>query len=538
MKTLTSLNKLRSIYFKLTLLLLMLAMNGQVIFAQGTSSITLILNNVTVEQAFEKLRSLYGYSFVYKTEDVNANKKISINVTDKNINDVLYQMFKGSGLEYDVTDKSIYLKSKKNTSNAVNISSNNNDVVLSGIVLDENNQPLIGASINVKGTSIGAITNLDGFFQINVKQDAVLIVSYIGYISSEIKLNGKNNLKIYLKPNLQELGEVVVVGFGSQKKVNLTGAVESVSVKDVSKRMVGQTSSALQGLIPGVSVTQRSGQPGLDGGSINVRGLTTFGDNSVLVLVDGVEMSINDLDPSLIQSISVLKDAASAAIYGSRAANGVILVTTSRAEIDKFRVSYSAHLGWQNPTSIPKKLGAIDHITLLDLANTNVGNSPIFGESKIAAYREGMSTNPDLYPDTDWYNEVLCKNGFSQNHFLTISGGSKRIRSIANFGYMGQNGVIENSKYERFTFRVNTDMEVIKGLTAKVDANVTYGKRKSPTNADIFNWVTRIPSNEVGILSTGQYGIGWNGENPIAMAKNGGTTDVTTPNVLDRKSVV
>lgn len=449
-------------------------------------------SNIALVDLFSFIEQNSEYLFFYKDADVK-NVNISISAKNKTVNQILNSALEHTKLTYSISGRNVNIIKKTDE--------NLQYRKYKGVVKDGAGNPIIGANVLVENTTIGVITDIDGNFNLDAKEGDILKISYIGFLAQEIKLGTKHSLTITLKEDTEMLDEVVVVGFGTQKKVNLTGSVESVSVKDLNKRLVGQTSLALQGLVPGISITQRSGQPGKDGGTISVRGKTTLGNNDVLVLVDGVEMGIDDIDPSLIESMSVLKDAASAAIYGSRAANGVILITTKRAETDKFNISYSGHIGWQNAIELPEKVGALDHMRLIDLANTNVGNSPIFGQEKIKEYEKNMSANPDMYPDTDWYDKCLTNSGFTQNHFLTLSGGSKRIRTIANIGYMSQEGIIANSNYKRYTFRINSDMELMKNLTARLDAHVVYGKREEPSNPDIFNWLSRIPANESGILS-------------------------------------
>lgn len=492
--------------------------------------VTVSQKRVSLSDLFSEIEKQTKYLFVFNEADVK-NIKVSVDLTNKSIEEVLKLALRDTQLTYSIDGRNINIIRKS-------APSQQKDLIIKGVIKDNNDEPVIGANIIVEGTSVGTVSDLDGNFQIHAPKGATLKISFIGYLTQKVIVKGNKPLNISLKEDQETLNEVVVVGFGTQKKVNLTGAVESVSMKDLNKRLVGQTSLALQGIVPGISVTQSSGQPGRDGGTISVRGKTTLGNNSVLVLVDGVEMGIDDVDPSLIESVSVLKDASSAAIYGSRAANGVILITTKRAEQDKFNVSYNGYVGWQSAIELPDKVGAIDHMRMLDLANTNVGNSPVFGEDKIREYEQNMATNPDLYPNTDWYDAALTNNGFTQNHFLTISGGSKRIKTIASLGYYSQNGLIENSNFQRYTFHVNSDLQVLKNLTARVDAHLTYGKRKEPSNPDIFNWISRIPANEVGVLSDGRWGKGWNGNNPIAMAQDGGTTDVTKPNALLNFSLI
>jgi len=465
------------------------------------------------------------FLFFYVDADVKDIQIYNVHAKNKKIDDILTQALLGTELTYTIHDRNINIVK-------ANLVEQQQQKRIRGTVIDEQGQPIIGANVVEKGTTNGVITDLDGVFIIEVRNNSLLQISYIGYLTHEELVGNKNEINVMLIEDLHSIDEVVVVGYGTQKKANLTGAVSSVSIADMGKRQVGQTSMALQGLIPGVAITQRSGQPGGDGGTISIRGKTTLGNNDALILIDGVETSLNNLDPSSIESISVLKDAASSAIYGSRAANGVILITTKRAESDKFSVSYSGYVGWQNPIDLPDKVGAIDHMLMTNQAYTNIGKSPLYSDEYINEYRQNMKSDPDRYPDTDWYDESLTNNGMIQNHFVTLSGGSKRIRSLASIGYLDQNGVIENSGFKRYTFRLNTDMEISKHFSARIDAYATLTKKKEPSRDDAFHWMSRIPANQAGVLSSGLWGEGWNGDNPIAFTNDGGLKEVDSPSAI------
>lgn len=416
--------------------------------------------------------------------------------------------------------------------------------VVNGIVTDDGGNPVGFATVTARNTTLQrtyqAVADSAGAFTFqNLPVQGVYTFDFsaVGFESRSIsgyalKPNAPNSVIVSLKSGSEEMDDVVVVGYGSQRKVDLTGAVSSVSVTDMTKRQVAQTSLALQGLIPGVSITQRSGQPGADAGTISIRGKTTLGNNDALVLVDGVEMDLNNIDANMIESISVLKDAASAAIYGSRAANGVILITTKRAKIDRFTVSYDMYVGKQSPIDLPDIVGAIDHMRMTNQAYTNLGKSPLYSEEYINEYINNMDTDPDRYPNTDWINETLTNNGLIQNHNLTLSAGSKRVRTIANFGYLDQNGIIENSNYKRYTLRINNDMEFSSKLRAQIDAHVAMTKRLAPSRGDAFHWAGRIPANQAGRLTSGQWGEGWNGDNPIAFTNDGGLQKVDNPSAM------
>ena len=511
---------------RITVILLFVALFQMVAVESSYSqsaTISVKAEQIFLTDLFSQIEHQSEFLFFYVDEEVK-NIKVNIQIKNKQIDEVLSQALVGTDLTYTINDRNInitrktYATQQKQTKH------------ITGKITDVNGEPIIGANVIEKGTTNGIITDIEGNFDLNVTSSSILQISYIGYLSQEIQVGNKNLFNIKLIEDTQDIDEVVVVGYGTQKKANLTGSVTSVSIKDLTKRQVGQTSMALQGLIPGVAITQRSGQPGADGGTISIRGKTTLNNNDALILVDGVEMGINDIDPSLIESISVLKDAASSAIYGSRAANGVILITTKRAEADKFTVSYNGYVGWQSAIDLPDKVGAIDHMLMTNTAYTNIGKSPLYSDEYIKEYRQGILTDPDRYPDTDWYDECLTNSGLMQNHFVTLSGGSKRIRTNASFGYMDQQGIIENSNYKRYTFRMNTDMDISSTLSARIDAHLNMIDQKEPSRTDAFHWMSRIPAIQAGVLSTGQWGEGWNGDNPIAFTNDGGLKKTTETN--------
>jgi TonB-linked SusC/RagA family outer membrane protein len=343
------------------------------------------------------------------------------------------------------------------------------------------------------------------------------------------------------------LEEIVVVGYGTQRKVNLTGSISSIHSKELSKRQVGQSSMLLQGVAPGLTVTQRSGQPGSDGGTIRIRGIGTLSDANPLILVDGVEMSINNIDPNMIESISVLKDAASASIYGSRAANGVILVTTKRADTSKPSFTYNGYVGIQDFTALPHKVNAIDHMILADEANANTGKSLQY-QDLLQKYREFGVTDPDNYPDTDWQKEML-QTGFSQNHFLSMNAGNDRLKMLGTFSYFNQSGKLCGTGFERYSFRINADMEITKTLTARLDVFLRQNKRTQPPTlptgsstagslSDFFFQMNRLPAIYPGIFTNGQYGEGATNFNPIAAVRDGGSLVNTVPNALLNFNVI
>lgn len=397
-------------------------------------------------------------------------------------------------------------------------------VTIKGKVTEQNGGgPVPGASVQIKGAQSGTSTDVNGNYSVAAKIGDVLVFRSVGYEEQEIPVVKQTMINVSFSNSTQGLDEVVVVGFGTQKKVNLTGAVSSISSKDLTARPVGQASAALQGLAPGVTVTQSTGQPGADVGTIRIRGIGTLLDASPLVLIDGIEGSLNALDPVIIDNISVLKDAASASIYGSRAANGVILVTTKRAKNNQLSVSYNAYAGFQDPTNLPKMVDAIDHMVLTNLAYTNTGKAQLYSDALIQAYRDNPG-NTDLYPNTDWQKEVLTGSGFMQNHSVTINGGGDKIRFLTSAGYFDQKGIIETSEYKRFTLRNNADVRFSDKLSLKVDLQLLAAQTLEPGagTAAVFHWMNRIPANQAFRYSNGNWGEGWNGTNPVAFTTEAG----------------
>ncbi|MEG3655838.1 TonB-dependent receptor [Arenibacter palladensis] len=495
------------------------------------------LEKVPLQKVFEEIESLTDFKFLYDNKKIDAEKLVSVKVKNRPISDVLDNLFKDTSIYYLVRHKQIVLKIQ-NTPIPDKINKETKIIVaeeklvqqvISGTVTDDKGQPLPGANVVEKGTTNGVTADFDGSFTIIPKNESpVLVISYVGFSTQEVVVDGQTNLSISMNEDAAGLEEVVIVGYGTQKKINLTGAVETIDSEDINWKPVGQTSMALQGVAAGVTVTQNSGQPGNDGGTIRIRGIGTLGTagQAPLVLVDGVETNLNTVDPSDIQNISVLKDAASAAIYGSRAANGVILVTTKRSTSNEIKVNYNGYLGSQTPTDLPQLVSGLDHMLLLNEANQNLGQSPTFQESYIEEYRRNSPS--DLYPDTDW-QELTLKTGWIQNHSFDVSGGSDPVQFRVSYNRFDQTGLIANTSYTRNSIRINTDIKPSDQLTFKIDIKGSDEKDIEPAvgaNNVFYNMNGRVPANQEGILSDGRWGQGWLGANSIAYAHDSGTSRV------------
>ena len=333
--------------------------------------------------------------------------------------------------------------------------------------------PVPGASVIVKGTTNGMVTDMDGNFVLtDLKNGDIIQVSFIGYVTQEITYTGQTSLTIQLAEDTQKLEEVVVVGYGTQKKANMTGSVAQVDSKVLESRPVQNVSTALQGTMPGVTITAGEGRPGQDGGTIRIRGVGTLNTADPYILVDGIETgTMNEVDPNDIESISVLKDAASAAIYGSKASNGVILITTKRGKTGKARISYSGNVGFSNPTMMVDRISSYDYARLLNQAMVDNGMNPRFTDDDLQKFRDGSS--PYTHPNTDWY-DLAYRTGVQHTHNVNVSGGTEDVKYMGSVSYLHQNGILQNAERQQFSGRTNLDVKLTKKLTARL--NLAYIK--------------------------------------------------------------
>lgn len=376
-----------------------------------------------------------------------------------------------------------------------------------GLVLDAMGEPIIGASVVVKGTTNGVVTDLDGRFQIpNVKKGSTITISYIGYATQNIVWNG-SPIKVTLKEDNALLEEVVVVGYGTQKKVNLTGSVASVSADEIKDRVQTNVLSAVQGTIPGVTVISRPGSTP----SINFRGRGNLGTSEPLYVIDGAISDatfFSNLDPNSIESISFLKDAASSAIYGSRAAYGVVLVTTKQGKKEKMNVSYSGYVAWSNPTYKPEYVNSAQYAELYNEAlynsNPSLGKYQGYTEEEIKLFANG--SQPDLYPNTDWNDLILDKNVISTQHSLNISGGSEKVRYFLGLGYLYKDNMIPNQNSDRYNLDLTLNSDVTKWLSIKAGVKYIQNNGNRDSGAPSLANFSIVPVTFVPIQSNGEWG--------------------------------
>lgn len=407
---------------------------------------------------------------------------------------------------------------------AVNLFAQN--IKVNGKIVSTDGKAVQNATITEKNTGLSVLSNTDGFFSLEVSSLSMLQFTAIGFRSIEVSATS-GGMNVVMEPESELLDQVVVVGYSKQKKVNLTGAVSVISGAEIAKRPVFNTTVALQGALPGVTVSQFNGVPG-QAAQIRIRGIGTLGNNDPLILIDGVVSGIGDIDPNNIETISVLKDAASASIYGSRAAAGVILITSKRGKTGSMKVDYDAFYGFQQPVDKPKYLDAVGFMKMYNEALTNEGSAPKFTDDYINNYNAKRALDPDRYPNTDWQKATFTK-GLQQQQSITLNGGTDRIRLLAALNYMDQNGIVNNSGFKRYSLRVNADYKASEKLAFQFDMNLRREITSLPSigYSELFRQVYRVPPIYAAKFSDGSWGPGWEGGNPLAYSVAGGLNSTT-----------
>lgn len=482
-------------YFKKLFSLLVLLLFTVGLAAQTEKKITASFKNIPLSEAMKQIEQQTGNTFFYDATQVDVKQKVSLNSKNESLSSALNKLLAPLKLQFEVSNKQIVIFSKKSAAKGP-------AVKVKGTVVDDFGDSVIGANVMVEGTTTGIITDIDGNFELDVPRGANVVVSYIGYQTQTIKFTNQPFLNIKLKEDSQALAEVVVVGYGTQKKVNLTGSVAQVDSKQLENRPIQNLSTGLQGLMPGVTITSNGGRPGQDGGTIRVRGVGTLNDSNPYILVDGVETgTMNSVDPNDIESISVLKDAASAAIYGSKASNGVILITTKRGKTGKPRISYNGYVSAQNATMLPDLLSSYDYARLLRQAQIEAGVDPRFTEEEIQKFKDG--SDPQNYPNTDWL-DLGYQTGVQHSHNVSMTGGTDNMKYMASAGYLHQTGILPHSERQQFNGRTNLDLTVNKRMNVRLnmayinndysDPNASYAGGSSGQIISMLNkmapWIT------------------------------------------------
>lgn len=492
-------NSIRTLCTLPLFLLPIAEMNGTTTYAQSVQ-FSFSLSNSTVKEVLEQIENESEFVFVYYENTFDPSKKVSINANGKEVDEILDEVFAGQGVSYEINDRQVILKKEEATSTSSKAVHQQETKKIQGLVKDIFGEPIIGASVVIKGTTNGTITGLDGEFSLNnVEKGSVIQVSFIGYQTQEIAWNGQP-LTLTLKEDSRQLEEVIVVGFGTQKKENLTGSVSQVSMDEVlGDRPVTSAAAALQGAMPGLTIGGGSGPGSLK--SFNIRGTLSINGGSPLVLIDNVEGDINMLNPEDIESVTVLKDAASSAIYGARAAGGVVLVTTKRPKSGtNFNLNYNFNVGWEKPINVLEQASLLEYID----AYQEAGYTQTYwaGNGDVAKWRDylvqykkdpsSLNTIGDgIYKDTDgrvyWLSEKniydnILTTGFLNNHNISASGGTDKIRFRLSAGLSKENGPLYTDKdsYYRKNISAFVSADVLKWFTQEITVSYSDAKKKMP----------------------------------------------------------
>ncbi|UCS95813.1 TonB-dependent receptor [Echinicola marina] len=442
--------------------------------------LSLNLNQTSLEETFKEISSLTDFEFSYKEKLVRNALPVNINVQNMSLEEVLLSLSKSHQLSFKQVNGNISVVARDNVLSQLTVVK---EITVKGKVTDENNLAIPGATVLAKSSGKGTVTDLDGNYNLVVSESDVLVFSFIGYVSKEISINGNENIDVTLREDMQSLEEVVVVGFGEQKKANLTGAVTTVDAKVLEARPVQNVGQMLQGVIPGLNL-QTSGLGGElnQNLSFNIRGAGTIGagsNSSPLVLIDGMDGDLNALNPQDIENITVLKDAAAASVYGSRAAFGVILITTKSGKAGKAKVNYNNNFRFSKPMGLPTMMDSYTFAMYYNEAALNAGRGPVFQDDvleRIRQYQAGEienstipNNNGDRWQyyggsngDTDWFKEQYKSMSFSQEHNLSVNGGNEGARYYLSANYLDQGGLTRHGgdNFNRYGLAGKVDLKL------------------------------------------------------------------------------
>jgi len=512
---------------KLTLIFMMagLLQVSATVYSQNTR-FSLHVRGKQVVDILKQIENESDFRFFYQREQVDVTRKVDLKADGETVEEILDQLFGGQGVVYKVMEDNLILLRPEKDVNQQNDQTWQQKTV-TGKVTDASGALLPGVTVAVKGTTRGTITDAGGNYSLqNVPEDATLVFSFVGMKTQEISVAGKTAINVTMAEDAIGIEEVVAIGYGTIKKQDLTGSVASVQGDILSGRQTVKVAEALQGTLPGVTVSRSGNRPG-DDPSIKIRGVTTIGDSNPLVIIDGVPGSINNINPNDIENISVLKDAASASIYGSKAAAGVILITTKRAEINQFSLNYNFEYGIDKPTTRPYYLDAVGFMKTQNEIkwndNGNTGSEyPLFAKDLIEKYASLHAQNPDQYPDTDWLGLLMKEQVPRQSHLLSLTAGAEKIRTKVSVADDQTNGLYEGLSYERITVRANNDVTVNKYISASIDFNYIRLINKEAAFAG-DNYIGSYASAPYAALwSDGRVAEGQTTYNPYALIMFGG----------------
>lgn len=490
---------------KITLLCgIMFFILNMTVFAQN-KTVTLHEEQSSIQTILSKIEKQTKYLFVYDKAQIDVKRKVTLRVNNAPVSQVLNTLFAGTPVSYTLNGSNIVLTIRKEPARQSSVR------LIEGTITDPNGEPVIGATVKEKGTDNGVISDIDGKFSIRIHSGAQLIISYVGMVTKTISTTGKSFLSVTLAEDSKTLEEVVVVGYGTQKRVNLTGAISTVSSKDLIDRPATSATHMLQGKVPGLNITTSSGTPG-NSASINIRGTNSINGGSPLVLIDGVEGDLGHINPADIESISVIKDASSSAIYGARASFGVVLVTTKDGGEGKVRVSYNGRFGWTRPTASvdfeTRGYYSVKTVNTFWNAYTGVNYMSYTEDDMLELWlrRNDKTENPSrpwtvikerngrptyyYYANTDFWHYLYRENKPMMNHDVSISGGTKKMKYLLSGGYNWEKGMIKKSSdiFKKANFRSKLSFDVNDYVNISNNTSFYHSKYTYPGAGGSSNW--------------------------------------------------
>ncbi len=502
---------------RLTFLIILIGlMKVSAVSYSQQSKLTMNVHNLALKDALGLIEDQSNYVFFYNADQIELDDKVNLSFVNKSVSEILDELLNGKEITYKVTDRRIVLYPKEIKSNSVQQKN------VTGNVSDSSSQPLPGVSIIIKGTTIGTVTDFDGNFSLtNVPEDATLIFSFLGMKTQEVEAAAQSVFNVVMEEDAIGIEEVVAVGYGTQKKVSLTSAVGALDGETLKARPSTDVRQLLQGRLTGLTITDKGGAPGGQNLSLNIRGITSLGDTNPLVIVDGIEQYFEDVNPQDIESVSVLKDASSTAIYGSRAANGVILITTKRAKEGSVKISYNGYFGLQKSNNIPIHMEMEDYMRMQNTAWINTTGEPIYTESYIEEYVN--ATDRIKYPFPNKWHDAMLKIAPMHSHTISATGGNDKTKSYLSLRYVDQEGVITNFSSDIYEVRSNTDFKISDQLNVSADLN--FRRKKIIRPVEEFRSVyTMLQTSQwtVPRYPDGTYGISSDGHSPLMYAEKSG----------------
>ncbi len=518
------------------------------------SIVTVTGNEVTLLQIFRAIKKQTGLTLVYSNQLLNDGEKMSLNFRQAKLEEVLTFIFKDKNISYVLQRNRIVLDKKaaapENT--ATPVAAKQEEWLVRGQVMDVDGNPLPGATITVKDSKKGTVTDVMGVFSIAASKDDILKVAMMGMNPEEVKVVNQKTLKVSLTAKVDKLNEVVVVGFGSQKKVTVTGAVSTVNMADM-QTPVRSLTNALVGKVAGViSMQSGGGEPGYDNPNFTIRGIGTFkGSVSPLIIVDGVQRedvnstyggAFNNIDPEDIQSISLLKDASATAVYGAKGANGVLIITTRRGIAGKPKVSAKAETGFSGLTKMPKMLDGVNYMKLYNEARTNAGEEPVYSDELIRKTASGL--DPYIYPNVNWINTIYKDWASMTNANVNVSGGGEAMRYYVSMSFYNQDGQYNvkdigynpNLNFKRYDFRSNVDLNVTKTTLLSLNLASMLVNTRYPGNSAGAIWYSTYATNPISFpvsYPDGKWAgpVNNGGSNPFNLVQNSGYSTEFRPSI-------